>query len=90
MSSTYLLPMTVVLLAVAVAALGYEGSKRGIWGPFVLCLCGSAMILVGKFLLASGPATYIGVALLLLASIWNLGPRLLRFRSGSAERRTAA
>ena len=40
-----------------------------------------------EFILTAGT---FGVALLLLASIWNLGPRLLRFRSGSAERRTAA
>jgi len=89
MSSTYLLPLTVVLLAVAVIALGYEASKRGAWGPFVLCLCGSAVILVGKFLLASEPATYSGVALLLAASVWNLAPRLLSFRRGSREPRTA-
>lgn len=90
MSSTYLLPLTVVLLAVAVAALGFEAMKRGTWGPFVLCLCGSAVILVGKFLFASEPATYTGVALLLAASVWNLGPRLLSFRSGPAEPRTVA
>ena len=63
-------------------AFGYEASKRGTWGPFVLCLCGSVVILIAKFLFASAPATYTGVALLLAASIWNLGPRLLRSRSG--------
>jgi copper chaperone CopZ len=82
LSSSYLLPLTVAMLAVAVAALGFEASKRGTWGPFVLCLCGSAVILAGKFVLLSGAATYTGVALLLAASIWNLGPRLLSFRSG--------
>jgi len=90
MSSTYLLPLTVVLLAVAVAALGYEAVKSGAWGPLVLCLCGSAVILAGKFLFASQPATYAGVALLFAASLWNLAPRLTSFRSGPAEPRTAA
>jgi len=90
MSSTYLLPLTLALLAVAVAALGYEAVKRGIWAPFVMCLCGSALILIGKFFLASLPATYAGVALLFGASIWNLAPRLTRFRSQAAEPRTAA
>jgi cation transport ATPase len=89
MSSTYLLPLTVLLLGVAVAALGYEAVKRGAWGPFVLCLCGSAFILTGKFLFASQPATYAGVALLVGASIWNLAPRLTSFRSGPGEPRTA-
>lgn len=76
MSSTYLLPLTVTMLAVAVAALGFEAAKRGSWGPFALSLVGSAMILIGKFLFASQVATYAGVALLLGASMWNLGPRL--------------
>ncbi len=89
MSSAYLLPLTVILLAVAVAALGYEAMKRRAWAPFVLCLCGSALILIGKFFFASQPATYAGVALLFGASIWNLAPRLTSFRSGPAEPRTA-
>jgi copper chaperone CopZ len=85
MSSTYLLPLTVAMLAVAVAALGFEALKRGNWGPFALSLFGSAVILIGKFFFVSEPATYAGVALLLAASVWNLGPRLLRFRSRRAE-----
>ncbi len=79
MSSTYLLPLTVAMLAVAVAALGFEAAKRGSWGPFALSLLGSAAILIGQFLFASQPAIYSGVALLLAASIWNLGPRLRSF-----------
>ena len=85
MSSTYLLPLTVTMLAVAVAALGFEASRRGNWGPFMLSLCGAAVILIGKCLFVSEPATYAGVALLLAASVWNLGPRLVRFRSGCTE-----
>ena len=81
MSSTYLLPLTVAMLALAVGALGFEASKRGNWGPFMLCLFGSAVILTGKFLFVSPSATYTGVALLLAASLWNLGPRLRSFRS---------
>ena len=79
MSSTYLLPLTVAMLAVAVGALGFEAVKRSSWGPFVLSLVGSAAIVVGKFLFASQAAIYSGVALLLAASIWNLGPRLRSF-----------
>jgi copper chaperone len=85
MSSTYLLPLTVILLAAAVAALGYEAVRRGVWGPFVLCLCGSALILTGKFLFASQPPTYAGVLLLFASSIWNLVPRLTSLRSVSAK-----
>lgn len=79
MSSTYLLPLTVAMLAVAVAALGFEAAKRGSWSPFALSLLGSAVIVAGKFLFASQAATYSGVALLLAASIWNLAPGLRSF-----------
>lgn len=79
MSSTYLLPVTATMLAVAVAALGFEAVKRGSWGAFALSLVASAVIVVGKFVFASQVATYSGVALLLAASMWNLGPRLRSF-----------
>lgn len=90
MSSSYLLPLTVVLLAVAVTALGYEGLKRHSWGPFAVGFGGSAVILAGKFLLASEVTTYSGVALLSVASVWNLIPRLRSLRIDRAQPRTAA
>jgi copper chaperone CopZ len=89
MSSGYLLPLTASLLAVALDAIGYEAEKRGAWGPFVLCACGSVLVLVGKFALGSEATTYTGVALMLAASIWNLIPRLRNFRDRSPQPRTA-
>src|SRR6266852_6181007 len=48
-SSTYLLPLTGALLAVAVVGLGLQKSKG--YGPFVMGLVSVATILPGRFLI---------------------------------------
>lgn len=73
-SSTYLLPLTGVLLAVAVVGLGLQIRSKG-YGPFVLGLVSVAVILPGKFLMGANAMTYGGVALLVAASAWSLAPR---------------
>jgi hypothetical protein len=73
-SSTYLLPLTGALLAVAVVGLGLQIKTKG-YGPFVLSLVSIATILPGKFLMTSNVATYGGVVLLVIASAWSLVPR---------------
>jgi uncharacterized membrane-anchored protein len=73
-STTYLLPVTGALLAVAVVGLGLQiESKR--YRPFVMGLVSVGMILPGKFLIGSNLMTYGGVALLVIASAWSLVPR---------------
>jgi hypothetical protein len=74
-SGKYLLPLTIVFLAIAAAALGFRGSRRHGCGPFCLGLVAAAMILIGKFYLDAAPAAYAGVGLLIAASIWNSWPR---------------
>ena len=74
-STTYLLPLTVLFLAVAVGSLAFRCSSRHGLGPFVAGLGAAAMILVGKFYLESAPSTYAGVGLLVFASVWNTWPR---------------
>lgn len=73
-SSTYLLPLTGALLAVAVAGLGLQIKPKG-YGPFVLGIVSAATILPGKFMIGSNLMTYTGVALLVIASAWSLAPR---------------
>ncbi len=73
-SSTYLLPLTGALLAVAVVGLGLQIKTAG-YGPFVLGLVSVAAILPGKFVMGSNLTTYGGVALLVVASAWSLAPR---------------
>jgi len=72
-SSTYLLPLTGALLAVAVVGLGLQIKLKG-YGPFVLGLLSAAIILPGKFLLESNAITYAGAAILVIASAWSLVP----------------
>ena len=74
-STTYLLTLTVLFLAVAVGSLAFRSSNRHGLGPFWAGLGAAAMILAGKFYLESPPATYAGVGLLIFASVWNTWPR---------------
>lgn len=76
--TSYLLPTTSVFLAVAVAALIYRAKARRGYGPFVLGLLASIMILAGKFSYDSDTALYLGVGILIGASLWNTRPRRLK------------
>ncbi len=75
-TSTYLLPLTGALLAVAVAGLGLQIKRAG-YGPFACGLVSAGAILVGKFVINSNLTTYAGVALLMIASVWSVVPRRL-------------
>src|SRR6266849_8884169 len=74
-STTYLLPLTVLFLAVAVGSLGFRASSRRGLGPLWMGIAAAALILGGKFYLESTPTTYAGVGLLIVASVWNSWPR---------------
>jgi hypothetical protein len=73
-SSTYLLPLTGALLAIAVVGLALQAKTNG-YGPLMLGLLSAAVILPGKFMVASSSMTYAGVALLVIASAWSLAPK---------------
>lgn len=73
-NSTYLLPLTGVLLAVAVGGLGLQIKRAG-YGPFALGMTSGGAILAGKFTIDSNLTTYAGVALLVIASAWSMAPR---------------
>lgn len=73
-NSAYLLPLTGALLAVAVAGLGLQIKSAG-YGPFAFGLVSGGAILVGKFMIDSNLATYAGVALLVIASVWSVVPK---------------
>lgn len=73
-SSSYLLPLTGVLLAVAMLGLGLQAKSKG-YGPLLMGLVSTAVILSGKFVLASNAMTYAGAAVLIIASVWSLIPR---------------
>lgn len=73
-SPTHLLFTTTGFLMLAVGSLAFRASARHGLGPFGLGIIAAALILVGKFYLDSDPATYSGVAVLIIASVWNTWP----------------
>lgn len=71
----WLFPATAVFLIVAVAALGFRARRRRGYGPFLVGLAASAIVLGGKFGFGIDSAMYAGIPLLVGASIWNTWPR---------------
>jgi mercuric ion transport protein len=74
-STTYLLPVTVALLAVAVGALAFRASSRRGLRPFWMGMIAASSVVAGKFWVDSATMTYAGVGLLVFASVWNVIPR---------------
>lgn len=75
LDTAYLLPFTAVFLLLAVGALAFRARMRRGYGPFIAGLAASTIVLTGKFTLASNAAMYGGIALLVVASVWNVWPR---------------
>jgi len=78
LSSEYLLPLTAAFLVVAVAALGFRARQRSGYAPMLLGVLASAAVLYGKFSLESNLVMYIGLAVLIAASVWNTWPQQKR------------
>jgi hypothetical protein len=74
-SATYLFPMTVVLLSLALAALAFRAKQRHGCGPFLLGLVAATAVLLGKFVWESKPTMYVAFGSLVVASFWNAWPR---------------
>jgi mercuric ion transport protein len=74
LNATYLLPLTVVFLVLAIGALAVGARSRRGYGPFSLGLAASAVVLLGKFVFDSDVAMYGGIVLLVSASVWNAWP----------------
>ncbi len=70
-----LLPLVVVCLLVSLVSLAYKAKQNRGYNPFILGLLGSIVILGGKFVLGSDASMYIGIGILVVASIWNSWPR---------------
>jgi hypothetical protein len=75
MQTTYLLPLTVFALTLAVAALGFRASGRRGYGPFVLGLVAAVGLVVGKFIEDSNVTVYGSLVVLVGASLWNAWPK---------------
>ena len=73
--TTYLLPLTVLFLCIALFALGFRARRRRGYGPLGVGLIAAVIVLLGKFGFESDPAMYGGLGLLVAASLWNSWPR---------------
>lgn len=74
-STRYLLPLTTILLTLAVASLFIGAASRRGCGPFWTGAEAVGFILFGKFSLNAALVMYAGVGLLVIASVWNAFPR---------------
>lgn len=73
--SRYLLPLTAILLMLALIGLGFKASQRWGYKPFIVGIAGALLIMAGKFYWGSDVLLYVGVTMLLGASIWNIWPK---------------
>lgn len=80
----YLLPITVSLLAIALAALGYGAGHRRGYGPLVLGSTGSVTMLFAKFLFHLPWVANVAAGSILAASLWNAWPKKMARRSCQA------
>ncbi|HEU4578163.1 MAG TPA: hypothetical protein VFS67_07915 [Polyangiaceae bacterium] len=67
----YLLPLTVALLALALAALGLQARRQHRYGPWWLACSAAIATLAGKFAFDHDGLLYAGIGSLLLASLWS-------------------
>ena len=74
MQTAYLLPLMVVTLVLAVAALGNRAKRRRGFGPLAIGVVASVAIIAGKFVMDSNLVVYGGLAALIGASVWNTWP----------------
>lgn len=68
----FLLPVTAMLLAIALIPLAWKARQRRGYKPLLAGIAGTVLILAGKFWLENQPLYYAGIAVLLAASIWNI------------------
>jgi mercuric ion transport protein len=74
-STSYLLPLTLAFLVLALGALAFRASKRHGYGPLLIGLLGAVGTVLGKFAWDSNSILYVAVGLLVMASLWNTWPR---------------
>ncbi len=80
MNTLYLLPLTAMCLIVALVCLGFRAPSRRGYGPLIIGIAASAMMIGGKFCFANDYATFLGIALLIGASVWNSWPHKCKQR----------
>jgi mercuric ion transport protein len=67
----YMLPLTTVFFAMALASLGYQAGRRRHFIPLLLGLLAAVLVIAGKFIFVSNLTVYAGITLFVGASLWN-------------------
>jgi hypothetical protein len=75
MQTTYLLPLTVASLTLALVALGFRAKRRRGYGPLAVGILAALAFVLGKFVLDSNAAVCAGLAGLIGTSLWNSWPK---------------
>ncbi len=71
----YLLPAMLLFIVVALVALVYRARARRGYQPFCLGLVASSVLLSSKFYWDSDPLMWLGLIMLIVASLWNSWPK---------------
>lgn len=74
LESTYLLPITIGFLSLALFALAFRARARRGYGPLMLGIASVGIVLAFKFVYAFNPVVYAGLFGLVAASVWNAWP----------------
>jgi hypothetical protein len=74
MKTAYLLPLMILFLGLALAALGFRARRRRGYAPLVAGVAAATLIVLGKFVLDLDWIVYGGVIALATASLWNVWP----------------
>lgn len=70
----FLVPVAALLLVLSLFALGYRAERRRGFGPLVLGVVGAAGVLAGKLWLSSEVLSYLALAAIVGAGVWNSWP----------------
>lgn len=73
--STYLMPLTIVFIVIVLSTLAFRARQRRGYRPLILGIIASVVLLLGKFGLDSNSVMYLGLGVLVVASLWNSWPR---------------
>jgi mercuric ion transport protein len=71
LQSRYLLPLTVVLIAVATLAIGFRARRRRGYAPAIVAALAGLSLVLAKFVVHSIAATYAATAVFAAAAVWN-------------------
>lgn len=74
LSGGFLVPLAAFLLVLSLFALGYRARSRRGYGPLALGVVAAMGVLVGKLWLASEPLSYVALAAIVAAGVWNSWP----------------